>query len=136
MFVNLVNITLGAGLLSIPWAFAGASLGGGALVTAVATAWCTCTNLILVYAAEQEQKFNLGALLSRLGGGRPLELACNAAIVCGNFLACTAYMVIFADCLGALFPVTRTLAIAIGCIVVFPLLFLDQAALAFTSSLL
>ena len=56
MFVNLVNITLGAGLLSIPWAFAGASLGGGAQVTAVATAWCTCTNLVLVYAAEQEQK--------------------------------------------------------------------------------
>ena len=37
MFVNLVNIILGAGFLSIPWAFAGASLAGGALVSAVAT---------------------------------------------------------------------------------------------------
>jgi amino acid permease len=135
MFVNLVNIILGAGLLSIPWAFAGASLAGGALVSGVAMVWCTFTNLVLVYAAEQEQKFNLGALLSRLSGGRLLEVGCNLSIMCGNFLACTAYMVIFADCLCALVPVSRYLAIAIGCVVVFPLLFLDQAALAFTSSL-
>ena len=45
--------------------------------------WCTLTNLVLVYAAEQEQKFNIGALLVRLGGGWRLEAACNAAIVCG-----------------------------------------------------
>jgi amino acid permease len=134
-FVNLVNIILGAGILSIPWAFAGASLAGGALVSGVATVWCTFTNLVLIHAAEQEQKFNLGALLSRLGGGRHLELACNVAIGCGNFLACTAYMVIFADCLSALIPVSRGVSIAIGCVVVFPLLYLDQAALAFTSSL-
>ena len=43
--------------------------------------WCTLTNLVLVYAAEQEQKFNIGALLVRLGGGWRLEAACNAAIV-------------------------------------------------------
>ena len=45
-------------------------------------------------------------------------------------------MVIFADCLGALMPsIARNVAILIGCVLVLPLLFLDQSRLAFTSLL-
>jgi amino acid permease len=136
MFINLVNICLGAGILSVPWTFAGGSVVGGLVTSAVAMIWCTLTNIVIVEAGAKEKTKNLGALLAILPGGSVLGPLTNAVITCSNWLCLVAYMVIFADCLGALMPsIARNVAILIGCVLVLPLLFLDQSRLAFTSLL-
>merc|ERR1719183_1312692 len=63
-----------------------------------------------------------------LPGGRLLQPLTNAVITCSNFLCLVAYMVIFADCVGTLLPwVARNVAILVGCVLVLPLLVLDQS---------
>eukprot|EP00929_Paragymnodinium_shiwhaense_P114632 TRINITY_DN8308_c0_g1_i2.p1 TRINITY_DN8308_c0_g1~~TRINITY_DN8308_c0_g1_i2.p1 ORF type:complete len:249 (-),score=48.31 TRINITY_DN8308_c0_g1_i2:520-1266(-) len=138
MFTNLVNMCLGAGILSVPWGFAGASLMGGIALTIVAAAWCTFTNVVLVVAGERFEKFTLSGLIGSLPGGHFLGPCVQGVIAFGNFLCLVAYMVIFVDCVEALskgwgLENHRGATTAVGCALVFPLLFLDQAKLAFTS---
>merc|ERR1719247_1114206 len=66
---NLVMSGLGAGILSLPWAMAGASIVPSVLTIIVVMALNAGTVMILVLAAEQNQAFDLGSLLAQLPGG-------------------------------------------------------------------
>ena len=63
---NLITATLGCGILSLPWATAGASLLPAVLLTLLVLAVNAGTNMILVHSAEQHGIFDLGGLLGRL----------------------------------------------------------------------
>lgn len=83
MTVNLITGGLGAGILTLPWGMAGASVVVALLLILLVVSLNACTILILVHAAEEHGKFDLGSLL-RLVPGRwagPLaQGACNALV--------------------------------------------------------
>ncbi|CAE7375367.1 rpl-11, partial [Symbiodinium microadriaticum] len=136
LILNLINATLGCGILSLPWATAGASLVPAAMLTLVVLAANVGTNLILVYAAEKEQVFDLGGLLGRLPhAGRSARALCEAMIWITVFMCLVGYLVVIADSLQRLLPLERYLAVFAGATVVLPLCFMDQQHLAFSSTL-
>ncbi|CAE7522897.1 AVT1J [Symbiodinium natans] len=136
LILNLINATLGCGILSLPWATAGASLVPAALLTLVVLASNAGTNLILVYAAEKEQVFDLGSLLGRLPhGGQVARALCEAMIWITVFMCLVGYLVVIADSLQHLLPLQRSIAVLAGALVVLPLCFMDQQHLAFSSTL-
>ena len=83
MTLNLITGGLGAGILTLPWGMAGASVVVALLLILLVVSLNACTILILVHAAEEHGKFDLGSLL-RLVPGRwagPLaQGACNALV--------------------------------------------------------
>lgn len=144
-FINLVNLCLGAGVLSFPWSFAGASIGGGLIIVALGICWCSVTNVIIAVFAERSQRFTLGHMLAELPNGRVLEPLGNFMVLACSLLCLVGYLVVFADNAQTVVvrafmgeeaaenPLTRPLLVLTGCLVVFPLAFLDQSRLAFTS---
>lgn len=141
IIVNLVTGGLGAGVLSLPWTSAGASVLTAAAITGGVLLLNGWTILILVEAAEKYQVFDLGGLLRMLPGqmGPRVEVFCNALIWVSMFLCLIGYNIILADSVtpvmsGSLLT-NRTLWVIIGSLAVFPLCFLDQKYLSFGSSL-
>lgn len=144
-FVNLVNLCLGAGVLSFPWSFAGASVGGGLIIVALGICWCSITNVVIAAFAERSQRFTLGHMLAELPNGKILEPLGNFMVLACSLLCLVGYLVVFSDNAQTVVvrslwgsdvsnnPMTRRLLVLIGCLIVFPLAFLDQSRLAFTS---
>eukprot|EP00927_Polykrikos_kofoidii_P037151 TRINITY_DN31326_c0_g1_i1.p1 TRINITY_DN31326_c0_g1~~TRINITY_DN31326_c0_g1_i1.p1 ORF type:complete len:567 (+),score=97.55 TRINITY_DN31326_c0_g1_i1:92-1702(+) len=135
--LNLVTATLGSGILSLPWATAGASLLPGAALTIFSMALNAGTNYILVLAADRLQVFDLGALLGKLPSfGRKARLCYDLLIWLTVFLTLTGYIVVVADSLKP--PLTnlpRPLLVLGGSLVSLGLCFLDPSYLAFSSGL-
>lgn len=148
---NLVMSGLGAGILSLPWAMAGASIVPSVITIIVVMALNVVTIMILVYAAERHQAFDLGTLLSHLPGGigPVVQVFNNALTWVSVFLTLVGYIVVMADSLepfmglllgldtkGSLddtFWSVRAPLLAVAGMVVLPICFVDQERLAVSS---
>mmetsp|Transcript_62245 Transcript_62245/g.131573 ORF Transcript_62245/g.131573 Transcript_62245/m.131573 type:complete len:439 (-) Transcript_62245:720-2036(-) len=151
---NLITAGLGVGILSLPWAMAGASLFPSVVITILVMAINAATIMILVSAAERYQAFDLGALLGHLPGrwGASLQVVCNIMTAASVFLCLTGILVVIADSIA---PFAAPLAgikeseldsdetwwrlrlplLFVGAIFALPLCFMDQRHLSFSSSL-
>lgn len=145
--MNIVNICLGVGILSFPWSFAGASIVGGLIITALGTLWCAITNIWLVSFSERTQQISCGRMLRQLPRGHLYEPFADVMLLFCNLLCLVGYLVTFADSfqkvvVEALLDIDvtgqtwlRPALVFLGCCLVFPLCFLDQAKLACTSTI-
>lgn len=139
--LNLITGALGAGVLSLPWSTAGASVLTSVLITGVVLLVNAWTIMILVEAAERHQVFDLGGLLARLPNnlGQPVMLTTNLLVWASMFMVLVAYMVVVADSTAPVVKGTsfegRSRWIVISSLAVLPLCFMDQRRLAFTSTL-
>eukprot|EP00933_Yihiella_yeosuensis_P072876 TRINITY_DN81421_c0_g1_i1.p1 TRINITY_DN81421_c0_g1~~TRINITY_DN81421_c0_g1_i1.p1 ORF type:complete len:448 (+),score=72.80 TRINITY_DN81421_c0_g1_i1:125-1468(+) len=136
--VNLITATLGCGILSMPWATAGASIIPAAVLTVGVLALIAGTIQILICAAEIHQVFDLGGLLRKLPGRwGPLAQWCSDITIWFSvFLCLIGYIIVVADTMGHFFPeIPRTIDVLVAVALVLPLCFLDQQHLAFSSSL-
>mmetsp|Transcript_16970 Transcript_16970/g.48212 ORF Transcript_16970/g.48212 Transcript_16970/m.48212 type:complete len:546 (+) Transcript_16970:402-2039(+) len=149
--VNIITGGLGAGILCLPWAAAGASLSASIviiLVVLVVNAW---TIDILVKAAEQRGVFDIGALLGELPGrlSASMEWMCNIVIWGTLFLCLISYYIVIADCSLKAFggipafsdsvrdnhDAWRTGVLIVAAAILVPICFLDQDKLAYTSTM-
>ncbi|CAE7674899.1 slc38a7 [Symbiodinium pilosum] len=144
MVLNLVNASLGSGVLSLPWAAAGSSLLVAAGVTLLVLLLNGVTNVILVAAAERQQIFDLGGLMGRLPGkwARLLRWAFDVSIWCSVGLSLLGYFVVVADAFDPLaefvgFPpaLKKETSVLAGSMLVIPLCLMDPKYLVFSSSL-
>jgi len=146
---NLVMSGLGAGILSLPWAMAGAGIVPSLVTILVVMALNTATIMILVLAAEQHQAFDLGALLAHLPGrmGPAMQIFNNALTWVSVGLTLVGYIVVMADSMEPFFlsltglstPPTdyfwsvRAPLLAASGFAVLPMCFVDQARLSVSS---
>lgn len=149
VIANLVMSGLGAGILSLPWAMAGASIIPSVITIAVVMALNASTIMILVVAAERHQAFDLGALLAHLPGGiGPAVQAFNNVLIwISVFLTLVGYIVVMTDSLEPFavswlgldmtrdvhFWLVRAPLLAASGIIVLPICFVDQQRLAVSS---
>lgn len=135
--LNLITATLGCGILSLPWATAGASLISAILLTLVILAVNGATNMVLVYAAEKHHTFDLGALLGCLPAqGKVAKAFCEMTIWLTVFMCLVGYLIVVADSSELLLPeLPRAFRVFMSAGVILPLCFLDQKHLAFSSTL-
>lgn len=143
--VNLINLCLGVGILSMPWSFAGASIVGGLSIIAGGTLWCAATNVMMVSLAEETQEFNTARMLRQFPYGHILEPFANFMLLCTNLLCLVGYLVVFSENLEKVAEEahvasslwghswSRPLLVGLGCLIILPLSFLDQSHLAWTS---
>eukprot|EP00927_Polykrikos_kofoidii_P018356 TRINITY_DN18499_c0_g1_i1.p1 TRINITY_DN18499_c0_g1~~TRINITY_DN18499_c0_g1_i1.p1 ORF type:complete len:435 (-),score=50.67 TRINITY_DN18499_c0_g1_i1:242-1546(-) len=159
LMVNLVLCGLGTGILSLPWTLAGTGIFNG-LVWTAAVLWITYfTIMLLVEAGEREQCFTLEDLLERAVGrlyvGGKAEhmqrywgLACTASIWVSFWLCLVSYLIVIAsnllptlhasgalDLCGLTGDSGRPVILVLATVAVFPLCFLDQHRLSFSSLL-
>lgn len=144
MTLNLINASLGSGMLSLPWAAAGSSLLVAAGVTLLVLVLNAVTNIILVAAAERQHVFDLGGLMGRLPGkwARLLRWAFDCSIWCSVGLALLGYFVVIADAfdpvaefVGLPSTVKKKASVFAGTLLVIPLCLMDPDYLAFSSTL-
>eukprot|EP00928_Gymnodinium_smaydae_P012149 TRINITY_DN14417_c0_g2_i1.p1 TRINITY_DN14417_c0_g2~~TRINITY_DN14417_c0_g2_i1.p1 ORF type:complete len:422 (-),score=64.07 TRINITY_DN14417_c0_g2_i1:251-1516(-) len=140
--LNVITCGIGAGVLTMPWGMAGASIITFSLLVVFINAINFWTLLILIEASERLQVFDLGALLRKLPGawGSLASKVSTATVWSTRILTLLGYTIIAVDSITAVAPFGSAFsqrwvaAIATG-IVVFPVCLLDQRRLAFTSSL-
>lgn len=134
---NLSAAALGSGILSLPWAGAGASVVPAVALTGLALALNFWTTIIIVEAAEKYQVFDLGGLLAYLPGrlGSSSQAANNVAIFVSQLVTLVAYCIIVADSVLAVVGGSRMACIAAFSLAVLPLCFASLRYLAFTSTL-
>jgi len=146
---NLVMSGLGAGILSLPWAMAGASIVPSVLTIMLVMALNAATIMILVFAAERYQVFDLGSLLGHLPGGiGPVVQWLNNSLTWFSvYLTLVGYIVVMADSMEPLtvemlglstqqpqdFWSIRAPLLAASCMAVLPICFVDQQRLAVSS---
>eukprot|EP01065_Artemidia_motanka_P002681 TRINITY_DN11262_c4_g1_i1.p1 TRINITY_DN11262_c4_g1~~TRINITY_DN11262_c4_g1_i1.p1 ORF type:complete len:417 (+),score=131.59 TRINITY_DN11262_c4_g1_i1:88-1338(+) len=140
--VNVINGCLGAGILSMPWGAAGASFLGTTLLIIIVFFVNCVTGMVLIEAGERLQVFELGALLSHLPGrlGKVVPVVYNVAVWISMWMCLVGYMIIVADSLTEVTPKgglwqDRKIWVALGSVLCFPLCFMDQEHLSFTSAL-
>lgn len=143
MVMNLVTGGLGTGILSLPWAMAGASVAVGVATIVVVVMVNVWTIMILVNAAERYKIFDLAGVLGQLPGrlGTGMQIFSNAMVWFSMMLCLVGYIIAMADSAGSLvggsgslFEDRRSLS-AISALVVLPLCYLDQKYLSFTSTI-
>eukprot|EP00438_Fugacium_kawagutii_P024697 Skav235537 [mRNA] locus=scaffold3067:132961:133989:+ [translate_table: standard] len=134
---NLITATLGCGILSLPWATAGASLIPAILLTLLVLAINAWTNMILVHSAEQHRIFDLGSLLRCLPAhGKIVKVIVEITIWLTVFMCLVGYLIVIADSCNLLLPDwPRTVKVGVSAMIVLPLCFMDQQHLAFSSTL-
>lgn len=100
MVINIVTCGLGAGVFSLPWSTAGASVVTGVLIVSGVLLLNIFTITILVEAAERHQAFDVGSLVSRLPGGmgRTTQFAVNGAVWLSSFVCLVSYVILIVDC--------------------------------------
>jgi amino acid permease len=151
LMLNLVLCGLGAGMLSMPWTVAGAGIVNGMIWTFGVLALTYFTVMLLVKAGEKEQCFCFEELVVRAapGGARAKKIwamTCTAAVWFSCFLALVGYMVIIGDSVvptlgafgawdkaGLADDQARKAVLVVGMVCIFPLCFLSQRQLEFTS---
>jgi hypothetical protein len=141
--VNLINASLGSGILSLPWATAGSSLFVSVGLTFLVLALNGVTNMILVVAAERSQCFDLGNLLGKMptSWSRVARAFVDLIIWISVFVGLVGYYLIAEDSFGPFWPSQwvspwcgRVASLTLSTAVVLPLCFLDQSRLALSSS--
>lgn len=141
--INLITCGLGTGIFTLPWSTAGASALPAVVIAGTVLALNAWTISIIVEAGERHQTFNIGALMGRLPGalGRVAENGINSFTCVSAYLCLVGYIIVIADCLGAMLPLSQGVAfprralVALSALAVLPLCFLDQSRLSFTSTL-
>eukprot|EP00933_Yihiella_yeosuensis_P031872 TRINITY_DN2547_c2_g2_i3.p1 TRINITY_DN2547_c2_g2~~TRINITY_DN2547_c2_g2_i3.p1 ORF type:complete len:456 (-),score=80.12 TRINITY_DN2547_c2_g2_i3:504-1817(-) len=153
--LNLVTCGLGTGIFTLPWSAAGASSVTSVLIIGAVLALNAWTISILIDASDRHQVYDVGSLLAKLPGrlGSLAELGCNLAILFTTFFCLVSYVIVMVDCiqpfLGMIGPLDdksrsssvqtgmdlRTRLVGLVSLLVFPLCFMDQRKLAFTSFL-
>lgn len=139
--VNLVMIGLGTGVLAQGWGIAGASVISGLFIVGFVLVLNYATIMILVYAAERHQQFDLSALMSKIPVvGRPVEVFCYIMTVMSLGMPLIGYYIVLADSLEPFLPEegllsSRTVVLVLIMCALIPLCFLDQKYLSFTSSI-
>jgi len=142
MAVNLVTGGLGAGILTLPWGMAGASVLTALLLTVLVVVLNGFTIMILVRAAEEHQRFDLGALLALLPGrwlGPVTQGFCNGLVWVVIWMALVGYIIVVQDCMTPLMPAGTMLSqrstwAVLGSAVVLPLSLTDLKFLSSTST--
>lgn len=139
--INLVAGGLGAGIFSLPWSTAGASLIPSLLTIAGVLMLNGWTMMILVQAAESKKAFDLGGLLKNLPGrlGPVMEVLCNLLVWASGFMCLISYFIIIADSVvpfaGHTMLSDRHVVIGLTAFVILPITFLNQRNMSWTSSL-
>jgi amino acid permease len=149
--INIITGGLGAGILSLPWAVAGASIINSVLLNALVLGLNSWTIMLLIHAAEKYQKvgqrgcspqnkltstpspeFDLGSLLEMLprNMAKHAKLACNVAVWFSMFLCLVGYIIVIEDAMMNVLPVDTSISReAVGAIfglVLIPVCFLPM----------
>jgi amino acid permease len=137
--INIITGGLGAGILSLPWAVAGASIVNAMILNAFVLGLNSWTIMLLIKAGDKYQKFDLGSLLEMLPGamGRNAKTACNFAIWISMFLCLVSYMIVVEDSMISILPpgtLSRTAVGAIFSAILIPMCFLPMRLLSMSSS--
>lgn len=142
--INLVTGGLGAGIFSLPWSTAGASIIPAIAIIAVVLLVNAWTIVLIIHAAERTRTFDLGSLLSHLPGmsGRIATVLCNSMIWASLFMVLVGYLIVVAD---ASVPFTtgvtllpdhhRSIVVCFTGLLILPLCFCDQSKLSWSSTL-
>lgn len=147
--INIITGGLGAGILSLPWAMAGASVISALIMNAIVLGLNSWTIMLIINAGEKYQKFDLGSLLEMLPGkvGKFSKIACNLVIWFSMFLCLVGYMIVIQDGVVKVLESfssdvpptvpahTRPISAIVASVVLIPLCFLPMSSLSITSSL-
>ncbi|CAK9007392.1 Sodium-coupled neutral amino acid transporter 2 (Amino acid transporter A2) (Solute carrier family 38 member 2) (System A amino acid transporter 2) (System A transporter 1) (System N amino acid transporter 2) [Durusdinium trenchii] len=139
MLLNLIVGGLGTGMLSLPWAMAGASIVVGSLIIVLVVAVNLWTIMILVYAADRYGVYDLGALLGKLPGklGPGMQMFVNMMVWVVLFGSLLSYIIGICDSaqpfIRGTFLEQRWAIAGLASLIVLPLCFLDQKYLSFSS---
>lgn len=140
LVMNLVTGGLGTGILSLPWAMAGASLLVGFSTIVSVIILNVFTIMILVWAAEKYQTFDLAGVLGHLPGklGFSMQIISNIFVWLSMMLCLIGYIIAMVDSAkgfvqGSWLEYRPCLA-ALCALFVLPLCFLDQRYLSCTST--
>eukprot|EP00930_Biecheleria_cincta_P076748 TRINITY_DN63970_c0_g1_i1.p1 TRINITY_DN63970_c0_g1~~TRINITY_DN63970_c0_g1_i1.p1 ORF type:complete len:536 (+),score=74.97 TRINITY_DN63970_c0_g1_i1:32-1609(+) len=140
IMMNLVTGGLGTGMLSLPWAMAGASVVVGVFTIICVVALNFATIMILVHASEKFQAFDLAAVLGKLPGrlGPMMQILTNAMVWIALFGSLASYIIGMCDSaspfLRGSFLDHRIIVAGFSSLLVTPLCFLDQKYLSFSST--
>lgn len=144
---SLIVGGLGAGVLSMPWSAAGASVIPSIIIAILVLGINAWTIMILVITAEKYQEFDVAALLSKLPGrmGKISFWVFNGLVWLTMFGCLIGYMIVVAD---AMVPATgeaavfssypfnsREFWIISSSVILIPICFLPMKYLSFTSTL-
>merc|ERR550525_1864890 len=136
---NVITAGLGAGILSVPWTAAGASVVPALVILFLVLLINYWTIMILIRGGEKYQVFDLGALLRQIPKvGPAADVYMNIVIWISSFMCLIGYLIIIGDNMtkvlaGSAYD-SRILWVTAGSLVAFPLCFLDQEKLSFTST--
>jgi len=146
--VNIITGGLGAGILCLPWAAAGASMSTAIVIIGLVLIINAYTINILVQAADERKIFDIAALLGELPGSLAsvLQLLCNIVVWITMFLSLISYFIVITDCFVKAVKsqgfvdegsseMLRSATLVVAALVLAPLCFLDQDKLAYTSTL-
>jgi len=136
---NVITAGLGAGILSVPWTAAGASVIPAIVILFLVLLINYWTIMILIEGGEKYQVFDLGALLCKIPKVGPyVDVYMNIVIWVSSFMCLIGYLIIIADNMTKVLAggpyESRVLWVSAGSLVAFPLCFLDQDQLGFTST--
>lgn len=136
---NVITAGLGAGILSVPWTAAGASVFTAILILFGVLLVNYWTIMILIEGAEKYQVFDLGALLHKIPKVGPVaDGYVNILIWVSSLMCLIGYLIIIGDNMSKILwggPYdNRVIWVTVGSVVAFPLCFLEQDTLAFTST--
>jgi len=140
MVMNLIVGGLGTGMLSLPWAMAGASVSVGVAIIVLVVAVNIWTIMILVVGAERYQVYDLGALLGKLPGslGPGMQIFTNLMVWVVLFGSLVSYIISICDSaqpfIAGTFLEKRWALAGLASILVLALCFLDQKYLSFSSA--
>lgn len=142
--LNLIGGGLGTGILSMPWGVAGGSIFLSLGVLAVVLAVNAFTIMILVYAGDKYQQFELGCLLGMLPGKRlPYwsQIVSNVFVLATLWGVMVGYCIVIQEQLVPFMPADnaflsdKKLWAVVGTALALPLCFLPTRYLSFTSGL-
>jgi len=134
--INVVNATLGAGILSIPWSMAGASILGGVFLLAFGLAINLCTNMIYIYVSDRTGATDSSAIAGQLPGNLGVFAAkfTISILGLGNFCCLVCYEIVFSDCISMIIPqCPRWLSITVFTLIASSLCMVPQEYLSITS---
>lgn len=139
VMTNIITAGLGAGILSIPWTAAGASVTTAIVILFLVLLVNYWTIMILIEGGEKHQVFDLGALLCKIPKVGPMaDVFLNIMIWMSNLMCLIGYLIIIADNMTKVLAGgpydSRILWVTAGSVVAFFLCFLNQDALAFSST--
>ena len=95
-FLNLVNTTLGAGILSLPYAFAQGGRVSMTIFVLIIAVVSLFSSLVLVRAAALCRAHHQGAV-ARFTSGPLFEIAANVTLVFFTLGACVGYLLVIGD---------------------------------------